>query len=422
MAKIDLGKITASIDVGNVNTGEYNSQVVITNTGTTQDAVLDITIPKGVPGNTTILGDEDTYTLYSNTGDHDNGAMTQQAATNSFPNINNTSVNSDLEFSDDSNNTLVRFSDGHVKTKNFDSRDLKTFVGDADSTDLDFTDEGDNIIMRVANGHIRTKRFNSSTVLTQSNLNTLYSTLRNLNHPLKGKKVAFLGDSITAGSGASSTSFRYSTVLSSMAGCTEVNLGVGGTCLAANTKNGLTAQRFITRATSANLSSCDIVFVFGGSNDFSYDIKSVGDYFSEQTITGNTYMGTTKRIPNPDNETFAGALHELITQIRTVTTAQIIYVQILNRGHWSATPTRPNSAESNANGDYMQDFRDAIDVICKSYCIPVIPLNSLFEQDWTNDTPSSLSSMDSDGIHPNNLGHKRIAEILYNWVFENITI
>lgn len=332
-------------------------------------------------------------------------------------------TNADLDIADDYDNVVMRLSEGHVKTKNFDSRDVKAFVGDEDNADLDFSDEQGNVVMRVANGHVKTKNFDSSTVLTQANLDTLYDKLTKLNHPLRGKRVAFLGDSITAGSGATSNAYRYSTVLSSKADCVEVNLGNPGTCIAANTKNNRTSERFITRATIENLSACDFVFVFGGTNDVSYDIKPVGDYFSEQAITGNTYMGTKKRVPNSDNESFSGALHELLIQIRAAApSAQIIFIQMLNRGHWSSTPTRPNSAECNANGDYMQDFRDAIDAICKSYCIPVIPLNSLFGQDWTNDTPSSLSSMDYDGIHPNNLGHKRIAEIIYKWVFENITI
>ena len=69
---------------------------------------------------------------------------------------------SDLDIDDDSNNTLVRFSDGHVKTKNFDSRDLNALVGESENADLDFTDEQGNVIMRLAGGHVKTKNFDSS--------------------------------------------------------------------------------------------------------------------------------------------------------------------------------------------------------------------------------------------------------------------
>jgi lysophospholipase L1-like esterase len=294
-----------------------------------------------------------------------------------------------------------------VITKNFDSStDAPTAVS-ASSADLEIGDDSGNVLVRFYDGHVKTKYFDS----------------KNFTNPkiLKGKKVVFLGDSITYGYNADPSTSRFSTKFCNIMSCTEVNLGVAGTCIAANTTNGMGSQRFITRATSANLSSCDMVIVWGGTNDFSYDSKAIGNHFVIQTITSGDYIGTQKKVPPSDTDTFSGALHELILQIRNVApTAQLVFIQPLNRGRYNAT--RPISSECNIRGDYLQDFRDAISDICKFYSIPVVPMDEMLNQDWQFDVSGSLSSYDSDGIHPNTLGHARIANLLAKWMENNIII
>lgn len=84
MATIDLGKITASVTVGSTTTGDPGSSASVTNSGTTQDAVFDFTIPRGDKGDTVILGNEEEYTLYNVQGNSTVGAMTQDATTKSI--------------------------------------------------------------------------------------------------------------------------------------------------------------------------------------------------------------------------------------------------------------------------------------------------------------------------------------------------
>ena len=102
----------------------------------------------------------------------------------------------DMAISDNDNNHIVGFKDGHIRTKNFDSskdatteerglmsaedkvaldesvEKLSTIEEGAEvnevetvntiNTDLDFSDEQNNIVMRLTNGHIKTKKFDSS--------------------------------------------------------------------------------------------------------------------------------------------------------------------------------------------------------------------------------------------------------------------
>lgn len=48
MSQIDLGRVAATVSAGTVTKGSYNSAATVTNSGTTQDAVFDFTIPTSV--------------------------------------------------------------------------------------------------------------------------------------------------------------------------------------------------------------------------------------------------------------------------------------------------------------------------------------------------------------------------------------
>lgn len=86
MTKIDLGKITASVTIGNTITGAPNSDASVVNVGTTQDAVFNFTIPQGVKGDAVVIDDSqlEQFTMYNITGQHDNGPMTQKAVTDAL--------------------------------------------------------------------------------------------------------------------------------------------------------------------------------------------------------------------------------------------------------------------------------------------------------------------------------------------------
>ena len=78
--------------------------------------------------------------------------------------MNDDAANSDLDITDISGNVLVRFSDGDIETKNFNSKTMNTLVMDdsASGIDLDVADPFGNVIVRFKDGHIFTKNFDSS--------------------------------------------------------------------------------------------------------------------------------------------------------------------------------------------------------------------------------------------------------------------
>lgn len=107
---VDLGKITASVTVGTTTTGAAGTNASVSNSGTTQDAVLNFTIPRGAQGvqgpqgstgpagpagptgpqgpmgDVAVITPEQqaAFTMYSTTGQNTNGPMTQKAVTDAL--------------------------------------------------------------------------------------------------------------------------------------------------------------------------------------------------------------------------------------------------------------------------------------------------------------------------------------------------
>ena len=203
---VDLGKITASVTVGTTTTGAAGTNASVSNSGTTQDAVLNFIIPRGaqgvqgpqgVQGNTGPAGptgpqgpmgdvavitpeQQAAFTMYSVPGQNTDGPMTQKAVTDNYPLIYNLNE-ADFSISDPHGSEIVELKDGHIRTKYFDSRDSKTKVGNNDTVDLSICDENDNDIVEFKDGHIRTKYFNSKDLVVDKT------------YSYKGEKIS-LGD------------------------------------------------------------------------------------------------------------------------------------------------------------------------------------------------------------------------------------
>ena len=119
---VDLGKITASVDVGTTTTGAAGTNASVTNVGTTQDAVLNFTIPRGAQGvqgpqgstgpqgpagptgpqgpmgDVAVITPEQqaAFTMYSVPGQNTDGPMTQKAVTDAVGNLTELCLNNPM--------------------------------------------------------------------------------------------------------------------------------------------------------------------------------------------------------------------------------------------------------------------------------------------------------------------------------------
>ena len=210
---------------------------------------------------------------------------------------------------------------------------------------------------------------------------------------LAGKKVLFLGDSITEGVGTTPVDGkypnRYTDIFQRLTGCEAYNYGVSGSRIAKQIKceEPFDTQDFVKRADSMN-DEADVIVVFGGTNDFGHGDAPIGNF--------NGY----------DEYTFYGALHSLI--IKLVSKYPDAYIMFMTPLHRIG-----ENDGKNDRGEPVQQLSEYVDIIievCRYYSIPVLDLYSI--SGIQPEIPIIRKKYMPDGLHPSDVGANRIAQIL----------
>ncbi|MBQ4050978.1 MAG: SGNH/GDSL hydrolase family protein [Oscillospiraceae bacterium] len=208
---------------------------------------------------------------------------------------------------------------------------------------------------------------------------------------LKGKKINFLGDSITEGVGTSCAEAIYHQVLKANAGLAEArNYGISGTRIArqstwkAEGENERFDLDFQLRACEMD-PDCDAVVVFGGTNDFGHGDAPMGDFASR------------------DPYTFYGACHLLMQKLLELFPDKlIVFMTPLHR----CEEVHPGSAPESR----LENYVNALQEVAAYYALPVL---DLFRMSGIQPkVPIIKEKFCPDGLHPNDEGHKKIAAIL----------
>lgn len=131
--------------------------------------------------------------------------------------------NIDLGFIDKKTNCLVYYKDGHIITKNFDSR--KAVISEKTNLSFNFSVQDDNwnVVLLVKNGHVITQNFNSADVLDRINILEGIIPVVSKND-WKEKSICIIGDSLT-------DQGYYISALKEILGCTVYNRGWSGAML-----------------------------------------------------------------------------------------------------------------------------------------------------------------------------------------------
>ena len=200
---------------------------------------------------------------------------------------------------------------------------------------------------------------------------------------LKGKKINFLGDSITEGVGASEHARCYLEQFAAATGAICRNYGISGTRIA---KRRIPYDipefdRYYASRVPEMDPDADIVVVFGGTNDYGHGDAPLGE-MQDRTVW-----------------TYYGALHVLFTSlIEKYPAAQIVVLIPLHRDdEEKRTPT-------------LKPFVDATRQVAEFYSLPVLDL-------WANygiqpRIPVMKEMYVPDGLHPNDAGHAILANKL----------
>ena len=214
---------------------------------------------------------------------------------------------------------------------------------------------------------------------------------------LQGKKINFLGDSITEGACLNDWNNVYWMRLGRECDATVRGYGIGGTRIAprlAPERPGEErfGQYFGSRVAGMD-PDADIIVVWGGTNDFGH---------------GDVPLGT---IDDRDNTTFYGALHTLYRALwEKYPTATIVVMTPLHR--WN------EHAMINEHGTpVIAPFKvmaETIKEVAAYYSFPVLDLYAV--SNLNPELPIIRETFMPDGLHPNDAGHARIASRLIGFL------
>lgn len=248
-------------------------------------------------------------------------------------------------------------------------------------------------------------------------LNTVLSTHAQpmvFQHPWQGKRVAYFGDSITdPRNGAASQ--KYWNLLQKWLGITPYVYAVSG-------RQWDDIPRQTDQLLHEHGDSVDAIIIFMGTNDYNNGVP-IGKWYEErdeEVMYGHGQMK--KMVPRRrqylcmDNKTYVGRINIAMDKVkRTYPTKQIVVLTPIHRAQFHANDKNWQSPEDYTNqcGLYLQSYIDATKQVSNIWSIPVIDLNAVSGlQPMLDEHAQYFNNPETDRLHPNNLGHERMAKTL----------
>jgi lysophospholipase L1-like esterase len=212
---------------------------------------------------------------------------------------------------------------------------------------------------------------------------------------LKGKKIVFLGDSITEGYGTSGIEHHFVTLIGQMGECEVKNYGIGGTRFARQIMADTEANdgAYCIRVEELD-DDADVVIVFGGTNDFGH---------------GNAPLGT---FEDRSLFTFYGGCHHLMTRLHERFPGKQIV--ILTPLHRCNEDNPKGDGNKDCNVGTLKTYVEIIREMAEYYSLPVLDLYAVSGIQPKVD--AIREKLCPDGLHPNDAGHRILAEKIFNFL------
>lgn len=209
--------------------------------------------------------------------------------------------------------------------------------------------------------------------------------------------INFLGDSITEGAWATEPKYNYVSRVGEKLGCKTNNYGISGTRIAMQaipSANPVFDKDFLTRA--KEMDGADLVFVFGGTNDYGHGDSEIGELTSSDS---HTFCGAVRNLANylcnrygKRNVCFILPLHR--------------YDEDNPRGEFgSQTKLRPS----------LKEYVKAEIAVLEDIGVHYLDFRKTFPLPTAN-TPTEYFQ---DGLHPTNKGHELLAALITDYVRKN---
>jgi lysophospholipase L1-like esterase len=225
-----------------------------------------------------------------------------------------------------------------------------------------------------------------------------------------GKRVAFLGDSMTDKQRVGTTCVYWEYL--------EKSLGIKPLVYGINGRSWNDIDRQAQQLKDEQGDNVDAIMILAGTNDFNGSIK-MGSFFTEDTLTvdknGKMLPLRHRNLVYADS-TFCGRLNIALQLIKTIyPNAQVVMLTPIHRGYakFGKTNVQPDDSYANKAGLFIDDYVEAILRAGEIWSVPVIDLfgksgivpNLKSQDNFVHDAVT-------DRLHPNAVGDKRMAETI----------
>lgn len=231
---------------------------------------------------------------------------------------------------------------------------------------------------------------------------------------LKDINWLFMGDSITEGYGASDDANKYVNKCIEYSGAIGTNLGVAGSTISWRGSNVESSIKGIyTLSTEVDFSQYDLVTIFAGTNDWGYPqkLEDIASSYRENQPYRCVEKALEMAIVNilTSNPSIKIAVFTPMFRNRKATASDGI-----NSDDYGVPPQAQYDTEEEGKLYYLYTMADMIEEICKKYHIPCKNMYRTFMCSKQN-----ASVMLNDGVHPTDMGHDMIANVICSFVSEN---
>jgi len=233
-------------------------------------------------------------------------------------------------------------------------------------------------------------------------------------HPWQGKRVAYLGDSITDPRNKASKK-KYWGFLQDWLQIEPYVYGVSG-----RQWNDIPRQADQLKAEHGD--SVDAILIFIGTNDYNAGVP-IGEWFvekDEQVMAGiheqKHLVNRKHRYPVMSDSTYRGRINKAMDYVkRMYPTKQIVLLTPIHRAGFYANEKnwQPTEDYTNLCGEYIDAYVQSVKECGNLWAVPVIDLNALCGlYPLMDEYAQYFHNADNDRLHPNDEGHRRMAQVL----------
>ncbi|MDD3078154.1 MAG: SGNH/GDSL hydrolase family protein [Paludibacter sp.] len=233
---------------------------------------------------------------------------------------------------------------------------------------------------------------------------------KTLNSQWKGRRVAFLGDSMTDKRRIGTTCI-YWEYLTELLGIEPYIYAHGG-----DQWNSIYKQA--EKLKEERNDNIDAIIIFAGTNDYNGGIP-MGNFYSEtiRSVNSNGQIVKRKyRTPVINDSTFCGRINRAISYLKNnFPKQQIIIMTPIHRGYanFNERNIQPDEYYANGQGLFIDDYVNALKQAANNWAVPVIDLYSISGLYPMSDSYSQyFHNAETDMLHPNANGDYRLAKTI----------